>query len=319
MAGDAEESAVERYRRRRAERLAGPTTWLDPAPPLDADGIWRGLTRGGEVRLLVARASATARAAAARLGCTDGTARLVGELLVACPLVRSTLNPEAQLQVSIRNPGSAGRLLADVWAGEAGARASIERPGADPAADGPLTAAGLMQVSRSRPGREPYVSSTVFLESGIETSMMEYLLHSEQILSFLRVEVAVARGAVTSAVGFLVQAMPEGGRADLERLVRNLDLVEPLAGAMTATDPDARGWAERLLEGFRWDQCARERTAFSCRCSRERVLVLLAGLPRGDIEDMVARGEPAETTCEFCHAVYRVGVPDLLGLLSPGH
>lgn len=319
MADDGKESAVDRYRRMRAERLAGPTTWIEPALPIASDALWRGLTRGGEVRLLVARTTGAVRAASSRLGCGDATARLVGELMTAALLVRSTLNPEAQLQVSIDNPGSAGRLLVDVWAAEAGMRASVARPGADPGRDGPLVAQGLMQVSRSRAGREPYVSSTLFLAAGIEASMMEYLLHSEQILSFLRVEVEVRGGVVAGAAGFLVQAMPEGTRDDLARLVRNLDAIEPLRGAMTASDPDGRAWAERLLDGFRWDQCARERTSFACRCSRERVLALLAGLPREDIAEMVDSGEPAETTCEFCRAVYRVGPPDLQGLLSPGH
>ncbi len=319
MADDGSESAIERYKRLRAERLAGPTTWVDPAPPLAQDGLWRGLTREGEMRLLVARASVTARAITARLACSDDTARIAGELATAALLVRSTLNPEAQVQVSILNTGSAGRLLADVWAGEAGLRVSIARPEARASKDGPLLGGGLMQVSRSRAGREPYVSSTNFLESGIETSMMEYLLHSEQILSLLRVEVAVQDGVATDAVGFLVQAMPEGSRADLERLVRNLEALDPLRDAMTESDPDARAWAGRLLDGFRWDQVAREQVSFACRCSRERVLALLAGLPREDIEDMVRRGEPAETTCEFCRAVYRVATPDLTGLLSPGH
>ncbi|MBU6282488.1 Hsp33 family molecular chaperone HslO [bacterium] len=316
---DGGESAVERYKRLRAERLSGPTSWVEPAPPIAQDGLWRGLTREGEMRLLVARTSTAVRAITARLGCSDDVARVVAELATATLLVRSTLNPEAQVQLSIQNPGSAGRLLADVFPGEGGLRVSVATPGAVAAVDGPLLRDGLMQIARSRPGRDPYVSSTEFLGSGIETSMMEYLLHSEQILSFLRIDVAVQDGVATGAAGFLVQAMPEGSRADLERLVRNLDAIDPLRGAMTAEDPDARAWAGRLLDGFRWDQVAREKVAFACRCSRERVLALLAGLPREDIEDMVRREDPAETTCEFCRAVYRVATPDLRGLLSPGH
>ncbi|MEY4951136.1 MAG: hypothetical protein RL698_3347 [Pseudomonadota bacterium] len=319
MAEEGKESAVGRYRRLRVERLGGPTTWLEPAPPLGEDGLWRALTREGEMRLLVARTGAASRAITARLGCSDDAARLAGELVTSALLVRSTLNPEAQLQISIQNPGSAGRLLADVWAGEGGVRASIARPDARAAQDGPLVEAGFMQIARSRPGRDSYVSSTLFLANGVEASVMEYLLHSEQILSFLRVEVAVRDGVATDAAGFLVQAMPEGGRSDLERLVRNLDGLPSLLSAMTADDPDARRWAGRVLDGFHWDQCARERVSFACRCSRERVLALMAGLPREDVAEMVARDEPAETTCEFCRAVYRVAAPDLRGLLAPGH
>ncbi|HZR81691.1 MAG TPA: Hsp33 family molecular chaperone HslO [Candidatus Binatia bacterium] len=313
------ETAVERYRRLRAERLAGPPRWVEPVPSLAEDTLWRGLTREGELRVLVARTTRAASETARRLGCSDGAARVAAELVTAGLLVRSTLNPEAQLQISIANPGSAGRLLADVWAGEAGVRASIARPGSTAERDGPLLAEGVVNVVRTRGRREPYRSSTTFLASGIGDTMMEYLLHSEQILSFLRLEVAVADGDVSESLGFLVQAMPEGSRADLERLVRNLEGLPPLLGAMSPDDPDGRAWAAELLAGFRWDQCARERVAYACRCSRERVLAMLASLPQKDVLDLVSAGEPAETTCEFCRAVYRVAPSELAGLLSPPH
>jgi molecular chaperone Hsp33 len=313
------ESATERYRRLRAERLAGPTRYLDPAARLAEDVLWRGLTREGEMRLLVARTTATTAEAAARLGCSPEVAALLAEFMTASLLARSTLNPEAQLQISVANPGSAGRLLADVWPGEQGMRASVANPGATSSGDGALVADGVMQVVRSRGQREPYRSSTLFLAGGLEKTMMEYLLHSEQILSFLRLEVSMGDDGIAESVGFLVQAMPEGSRADLERLVRNLEVLPPLAGAMTPADPDGRAWAEGLLAGFRWDQCARERVRFACRCSRDRVLALLASLPRDDLSALIESGEPAETTCEFCRQVFRVGTAELRGLLSQPH
>lgn len=318
MSHDAPETSVERYRRLRAERLAGPPAFLEPTPPLGEDMLWRGLTRAGEMRILVARTTAATRAATERLCCSDDVARLVGELMTAALLVRSTLHPGYQLQISIENQGSAGRLLADVFAAEEGMRATVANRRAIAERDGALLAGGIVHVSRSRGQREPYRSSTL-VESGIGSTMMEYLLGSEQILSHLHLEVAVAGGVVTEAVGFLVQAMPEGSRADLERLVHNLEGLPSLAGAMSDVDPDGRGFAERVLAGFRWDQCARERVAFSCRCSRERVLALLSCLPESDLADLVSSGEPAETTCEFCRQVYRTALPDLMGLLKPGH
>lgn len=318
MDGDDSESAVERYRRRRAEQLAGPTRYLDPAPELEHDTLWRGLTREGELRLLVARTTATARVAVARLGCNAETGRLVAELLTAALLVRSTLNPEAQLQLSVSNQGSGGRLIADVWAGEAGMRASIAHPQARSERDGPLVGEGVLHVARSR-SREPYRSSTALLPQGIDATMMEYLLRSEQILSHLHVNVAVVDGVIAESSGCLVQVMPEGSRADLERLVRNLENAPPLRGAMVDRDPDARAFAGRLLAGFRWDQCARERVSFACRCSRGRVLAALAALPEEEIAAMVAEGKPAETICEFCGEIYRIADSELRGLLSPPH
>ena len=123
--------------------------------------------------------------------------------------------------------------------------------------------------------------------------------------------------AVESCAGFLVQVTPEGTRADLERLVENLDTLPPLESAMSVADPDAREWAGRLLTGFRWDQCAREKVAFVCRCSRDRVVAALASLPKADLLELSAGGIPTETVCEFCNETYRIPVSELRGLLEP--
>src|SRR5258705_3323350 len=144
MANDPSESAVERYKRQRAERLTGPTQFVEPAPGLGADTLWRGLTRAGEIRVLLARTTATVRESSRRLGAGDEGSRMLGELITAGLLARSALNPAAQLQMVLRNPGSAGRLIVDVWAGEGGARAAIAQPGAVAADDGPLLADGFV-------------------------------------------------------------------------------------------------------------------------------------------------------------------------------
>ena len=92
---EAAETQAERLRRLYLERRDGPTQFIDAAPSLEVDTLWRGLTRGGEARLLVVRATQTVREAAARLECSADVAQLLGELMVSTLLVRSTvLNPQ---------------------------------------------------------------------------------------------------------------------------------------------------------------------------------------------------------------------------------
>jgi molecular chaperone Hsp33 len=317
MANDPSESAVERYKRRRAERLAGPPQWFDPAPSLDEDTMWRGLTRDGEIRLLVARTRATVAESARRLRTSDDASRLLGELLTAAYLARSTLNPAAQLQMLLRNPGTAGRLIADVWAGEAGARAAISNPDATETDDGPLLQNGFLEVSRISRDGAPYRSSLLYSGGGIEAAVTEYLVRSEQIVALVHLEVAVTGGVVGSSCGYLVQLMPEGTREQLDRLLAAVDRLPPLASAMTPDDPDARSWAGQLLDGFLWDQVARERPHFACRCSRGRLVAALSALPRADLEELVDAGEPADSTCEYCNTTYTLSVPELQMLLAP--
>ena len=86
---------------------------------------------------------------------------------------------------------------------------------------------------------------------------------------------------------------------------------------MTADDPDGRAWTSRLLEGFRWDQVARERPHFACRCSRGRLVAALSSLPRADLEELVRDGEPVDSICEYCNTTYTLSVPELEILLAP--
>lgn len=317
MANEPVESAVERYKRLRAERLAGPPQWMDPAPSLGEDTMWRGLTRAGEIRILVARTRELVAESARRLGTSDDATRILGELLTACHLVRSTLNPSAQLQMLLRNPGSAGRLVADVWAGERGARAAIANPKATAASDGILLDNGLLEVSRIARDGSPYRSSLLYEAAGIEAAVTEYLVRSEQIVALVHLEVEVADGAVRSSCGYLVQLTPEGTRTQLDEILSRVEHMPPLASGMTGEDPDARAWASRLLDGFLWDQVARERPFFACHCSRGRLVAALSALPRADLQELVESGEPTESVCEYCNTTYTLSVPELQLLLAP--
>lgn len=317
MANESGESAVERYKRRRAERLAGPPQFEEPAPPLGTDTLWRGLTRNGEIRLLVARTTNLVRESAGRLHASEDAARVLGELLTAGSLARSTINPAAQMQMLLRNPGSAGRLIVDVWDGARGVRAAIENPRAVAAQDGPLVEDGFLEVSRIARDGTPYRSSLQYSGGGIEAAVTEYLVRSEQIVALVHVEVDLRAGQVATACGYLVQLTPEGTREQLDRLLASLDRLPPLASAMTRDDPDARAFASQLLEGFLWDQVAREQPVFACRCSRGRLVAALASLPRADLEELVASGEPTESVCEYCNTTYTLSVPELQVLLAP--
>ncbi|MEW6270929.1 MAG: Hsp33 family molecular chaperone HslO [Thermodesulfobacteriota bacterium] len=317
MGDESNESAVERYKRRRAERLAGPPQYVDPLPPVGEDTLWRGLTRAGEIRVLVARTTQTVTEAARRLEASRDATRIVAELVTAGMLVRSTLNPYVQLQMLLRNPGSAGRLIVDVWSGEGGVRAAIARPGVVEERDGPAISDGLLEVVRVARDGSPYRSALQYAAGGIGAAVTEYLIRSEQIVALVDLETAFDGDRLVAAVGYLVQLMPEGSRADLDRLLASVDGAGPLQRGMSEADPDGRAWAARLLDGFLWDQVARERPRFRCRCSRERLLAALATLPRADVEELVESGEPTTTTCEYCNATYTLSVPELQLLLTP--
>ena len=146
---------------------------------------------------------------------------------------------------------------------------------------------------------------------------MRYMLESEQILCMLRAEVVVEDGGVRFAGGHMLQVTPEGSGRDLERLLGNLETLDGLGEAMSSDDPDGRRWSQQMMQGFHWDQCARQQVAFECRCSRDRVLSMLSTLARSDLEELRDSAEPVSLTCEYCKTVYTVGPIDIGALLEP--
>ncbi len=297
-------SAAEQYRRAAEARRTGPTLWLDPAPSYEEDTLWRGLTRDGELRVLVCRATRTAREIVSRLGCSNEVGQLVGEALTALQLLRSTVNPDAQMQLLLQHDGPLGQLVVDAWP-DGGMRAHVANPKAS-ADGGGLVGEGIATIVRYSRARGSYRSDLQLAGDGIEGLAMRYLLESEQILGLLQVSAEIDDGGELDLFGYLVQVTPEGTRADLQRLVDNLGDMPPIPQAQSADDPDGRAWASALLADFRWDQCARQELRFDCRCSRERVLGTLATLPRADLTELAASGEAIETVCEYCQERYRI-------------
>ena len=302
---------TERYLARRLARAEAPSGYLDPPPPLAEDTLWRGLTRNGELRLLVARATGTVAEIAGTLAAGRRGAELLAELVVGGLLLRSTLDPDSQLQVTVRSRGPAGRLYLDVWPSGRGLRASLERPAAHLPLGSPLLDGGQIEVARAREGIAPYRSARSFGSETLSQLFEAHLLESDQIVAALRLDVRIEDDRVAHASGCLVQVTPEGTRADLARLLASFGPLPPLGDAMTDADPDARAWADGLLAGYRWDQSAREPIAFVCRCSRERLLAILRALPEEEVAEMAAAARPIEITCEFCRARYEIDPGEL--------
>ncbi|HAN31098.1 MAG TPA: hypothetical protein DCQ06_05820 [Myxococcales bacterium] len=306
-------SAVERYKLAKEARKTAPPMQLPETPAYDQDTLWRGLTRGGEVRLLLVRATNAARESTDKLGCSAEAAGFVAELMAATSLLKACLNPDEQLQVSAQNSGLLGNFVIDCFAtGEM--RATVRHPEACGAR---LVGDGLVQVARIIRHSGTHRSSIELGGAMPGQLLMRYLLESEQIVSYINLDVAIdEQGRVQHALGFLLQLMPEGRRQDIATIVDNLKALPPLSQGMTAEDPDAMKWSSRLMEGLYWDQAVRQSVRFHCPCSAERVVALISTLPRSDIEELVADDAPLETTCDYCRTTYSVPIHQVRQLLE---
>jgi molecular chaperone Hsp33 len=311
----AAKAIVQAYLEKRRAAEEGPTTWVaGDVPALQEDTLWRSLTRGGQARLLCIRATNLTQQAAAYVDASPDVAKMMGEWLIAALLMRQCLNPDERLQFYVNHAGPVGQVVVDAWE-DGGARIYVKSPQEVTEAFGFLIGDGNLQVSRTF-GHKVYRSTTELRGEQVQDFVMHYLLESEQILSLLMTDVRTDDTGVTVAAGFLLQLMPDGTKADLQHFLANLEPMGPLADAMTEVDPDGRAWAEKLMAGFQWDQVARVPVDYQCRCSHDRMISMIASLPRRDIADLAKGSEPLQMQCDFCRTSYEVRPGELRVLLA---
>ncbi|MBM3508076.1 MAG: hypothetical protein FJX64_10330 [Alphaproteobacteria bacterium] len=173
------------------------------------------------------------------------------------------------------------------------------------------------------PGAERYQGITALDGPTIVESVHAYFRQSDQLDAAIRVDVGrVAKvgakdGSEWRAGGVLIQRMPGKhagkslGERDDEEWRRALALVGS-TGRLDLLDPKlgARDMLRRLFPEDDVRAYRPVQVEARCRCSRERVDMVLRSFPAGEIADMVVDGE-ITVTSEFCNAHYRFAQADL--------
>jgi molecular chaperone Hsp33 len=175
------------------------------------------------------------------------------------------------------------------------------------------------------PGQQPY-QGIVPLHGDLREPLQElsqvlehYMLQSEQLDTKL---VLAADDRV--AAGLLIQRLPIEGERNLgERigLDESYNRIAHLASTLSRDELltlDANTVLRRLF----WEEDVRRfeplLPRFACRCSRERVGLMLKGLGREEIDGIVAERGDVEIGCDFCGLQYRFDAVDVGELFTPG-
>ncbi|BAY86841.1 33kD chaperonin, heat shock protein HSP33 [Calothrix parasitica NIES-267] len=177
---------------------------------------------------------------------------------------------------------------------------------------------GFLYVVRDVGYGYPY-SSTVELVSGeIGEDIAHYLVTSEQTPSAIVLGVFVGAQGVTASGGVLIQILPKAARDEalvkrLESRVAALQGFTPLLQAgknLPEIFQDILG--DMGLHIFPETQILR----FHCGCSFDRMLGALKILGETELQDMIAKDDGAEATCDFCGEVYQASSDQLAELIA---
>jgi molecular chaperone Hsp33 len=226
------------------------------------------------------------------------------ELLAATLLLQSRSIFRERLQFLVQGAGRARVVVTDSWP-DGMVRGMLDEAEGIPTRPW-VASPGLLQVMRSGPKGEPYIGKLPLVEGGISSQIEAYLQHSEQIQASLTVWCDPATG---EAGGLLVEPLPQCPPARMQRLVEAIEGLDVV--------PNWEREPEFLLRWVNLGEAAIPLSAheieYRCRCNKQGLLDVMGHFPKDQIEEIFAKGSPAEVRCDYCSQVFAIHREEVLG------
>ncbi len=290
-----------------------------------ADQLIRATAADGGIRAVGAITTKLTAVARERHKLSYVATAALGRTMTAGLLMASSMKRvDSRVNIRIKGDGPLGGILVDAGL-DGTVRGYVGNPKVElpPNAQGKLDVGGavgngFLYVVRDIGYGYPY-SSTVELISGeVGEDVAHYLVTSEQTPSAVVLGVFVGAQGVTAAGGLLLQILPKAARDEalveiLESRVAALQGFTPLLQSgknLTEIFQDLLG--DMGLHIFPETQILR----FHCSCSFDRMLGALKILGEAELEDMIAKDDGAEATCDFCGEVYLANSDQLAQLIA---
>lgn len=162
---------------------------------------------------------------------------------------------------------------------------------------------GTITLTRYLQNGESFTGHAELADGEIATDITNYLYMSEQTPSSVALGVLVDKdGKVLAAGGYFIQAMPGCDEEVLEKLGNNVS-VTPYVTQLLELGYTPEKIIEVLARGLEFDIKESMPVKFSCGCSKDKILNMLAALSHDDI-DYLTEQPDTEVHCQYCNKVY---------------
>lgn len=162
---------------------------------------------------------------------------------------------------------------------------------------------GTITLTRYLQNGESFTGHAELADGEIATDITNYLYMSEQTPSSVALGVLVDKdGKVLAAGGYFIQAMPGCDEEVLEKLGNNVS-VTPYVTQLLELGYTPEKIIEVLARGLEFDIKGSMPVKFSCGCSKDKILNMLAALSQDDI-DYLTEQPDTEVHCQYCNKVY---------------
>lgn len=168
---------------------------------------------------------------------------------------------------------------------------------------------GLLMVMRDfGDGTQPYTGSTEILTGEIAEDITAYYAQSEQIPTVCALGVLLDKTdhQVLLAGGLLIQALPTVFEEELEQLEQNIRKMESVT-TMLAKGMDMLTICKTALAGFEVEVLDEFEVAYTCSCSKERVVKALCTLPPEEVRTLAdPETGVMSADCQYCGKHYEL-------------
>ncbi|MGM0602969.1 MAG: Hsp33 family molecular chaperone HslO, partial [Bacillota bacterium] len=117
------------------------------------------------------------------------------------------------------------------------------------------------------------------------------------------------------AGGFIVQLMPDASEKTVDKLEKNIKKINSVSRLIeSGLKPEEL--LEKILGEFNFRIMAKKDVKFKCKCSRERIYNLIAGLGEDELKEALAEQGEVEVKCHFCSSKYSFSKEEVEELLE---
>ena len=252
--------------------------------------------------------------AAARHHTSHLATAALGRAMSGALMLAATMKDGERILLKLKGDGPMGEVVAEAQG--TSVRGYVGEPDVFmPLKNGKLDIGGALgqgtiTLTRYLQNGESFTGHAELADGEIATDITNYLYMSEQTPSSVALGVLVDKdGKVLAAGGYFIQAMPGCDEEVLEKLGNNV-AVTPYVTQLLELGYTPEKIIEVLARGLEFDIKESIPVKFSCGCSKDKILNMLAALSKDDI-DYLTEQPDTEVHCQYCNKVYHFSSEEL--------
>lgn len=238
----------------------------------------------------------------------------LGRAMSGALMLAATMKDGERILLKLKGDGPLGEIVAEAQG--TSVRGYVGEPDVFmPLKNGKLDIGGALgqgtiTLTRYLQNGESFTGHAELADGEIATDITNYLYMSEQTPSSVALGVLVDKdGKVLAAGGYFIQAMPGCDEEVLEKLGNNV-AVTPYVTQLLELGYTPEKIIEVLARGLEFDIKESMPVKFSCGCSKDKILNMLAALSQDDI-DYLTEQPDTEVHCQYCNKVYHFSSEEL--------